>query len=423
MAQYVRRACVVDPPAGVGATRLARRAGTDGGQETATPVSNTGGKYLKKGKTREKPEIVTQGCDGEHFPVVVDWLTLTVKGSRFNECVHSAGRYLERWSGGVLTIGGKLEKHYNGYSQCWGIRLLDVGKEKKEKDADKKKKEKVEVPPLGWVGISVASDNMCGWWCFNLTGTACSLVRDWSPLVRDMAELHGRITRVDLALDDLAGFHPISEAENAYQAGLFGVGGRLPKAHILRHLGPGAGRDGDTFYVGKRDSGKMLRVYEKGKQLGDAASAWVRYEGELHGRDRVIPWEILLLPAQYLRGMYPKALAWMRFATARVIEVLQLKGRIALERALLFARRQTGRLMLYLREHLGLLDSEIISKLIVEGGAYPARLFMPPDVQIMDDSEIETWLEACQKKESRQLSLSLFPFPSCIVRRARGEPM
>ncbi len=35
-------------------------------------------------------------------------------------------------------------------------------------------------------------------------------------------------------------------------------------------------------------SAKMLRVYEKGIQLGDLGSPWVRYEVQLGSRDRVV---------------------------------------------------------------------------------------------------------------------------------------
>ena len=34
---------------------------------------------------------------------------------------------------------------------------------------------------------------------------------------------------------------------------------------------------GRTLYIGKRKNGKLLRVYEKGKQLGDPSSPWVRW--------------------------------------------------------------------------------------------------------------------------------------------------
>lgn len=42
---------------------------------------------------------------------------------------------------------------------------------------------------------------------------------------------------------------------------------------------------GRTFYVGRRENGKLLRVYEKGKQLGAENSPWVRIELELHNKD------------------------------------------------------------------------------------------------------------------------------------------
>jgi len=49
----------------------------------------------------------------------------------------------------------------------------------------------------------------------------------------------------------------------------------------------------------------MCRVYEKGKQLGDPQSKWVRAEVEMHGKDRVIPWDALTDPVRYLAGSYP----------------------------------------------------------------------------------------------------------------------
>ena len=49
----------------------------------------------------------------------------------------------------------------------------------------------------------------------------------------------------------------------------------------------------------------MLRIYEKGKQLGDKISAWVRAEVELKDQDRVIPWDALVNPSYYLAAAYP----------------------------------------------------------------------------------------------------------------------
>ena len=48
-----------------------------------------------------------------------------------------------------------------------------------------------------------------------------------------------------------------------------------------------------------------MRIYEKGKQLGDATSLWVRAEVELKDQDRIIPWDVLINPSQYLAATYP----------------------------------------------------------------------------------------------------------------------
>jgi phage replication initiation protein len=40
-------------------------------------------------------------------------------------------------------------------------------------------------------------------------------------------------------------------------------------------------------------NGKLARIYEKGKQLGQPTNPWVRWEVELHSIDRHIPWEVL----------------------------------------------------------------------------------------------------------------------------------
>ncbi len=48
-----------------------------------------------------------------------------------------------------------------------------------------------------------------------------------------------------------------------------------------------------------------MRIYEKGKQLGDPESPWVRWELELHNTDREIPFDVLLQPGRYVAGAYP----------------------------------------------------------------------------------------------------------------------
>jgi len=100
---------------------------------------------------------------------------------------------------------------------------------------------------------------------------------------------------------------------------------------------------GRTLYVGRRENGKLLRVYEKGKQLGDKDSPWVRWEVEMHNIDRVIPWDVLLAPGRYVAGSYP-ALSWVQ-ADASRIKTLRKTDGITYARLVRHARQSVGKLV------------------------------------------------------------------------------
>lgn len=113
-----------------------------------------------------------------------------------------------------------------------------------------------------------------------------------------------KITRVDLARDFLSGEYTVDMANTAYDDGEFCSGGRWPSGehHGNWKRPDGAGR---TLYLGKRKSGKFTRIYEKGRQLGDKESPWTRLEVEFKSIDRIVPFDVLLYPGQYLAAAYP----------------------------------------------------------------------------------------------------------------------
>jgi phage replication initiation protein len=112
-----------------------------------------------------------------------------------------------------------------------------------------------------------------------------------------------RITRIDLAHDDFSGETvSVTKARAWLDGGQFTTGGRPPDARLVDDLGSNKGK---TLYIGQRQNGKLCRVYEKGKQLGDPQSPWCRVEVELRGKSREIPHDALLRPSDYLAGAYP----------------------------------------------------------------------------------------------------------------------
>jgi phage replication initiation protein len=136
-----------------------------------------------------------------------------------------------------------------------------------------------------------------------LNAQACALIKDWQQL-KDWAEANtAQITRIDLAHDDFEGkFITVDLGRAWHKEGKFNQNGRPAKGRFIDDLGTG---DGRTLYIGRRANGKLLRIYEKGKQLDDPDSPWVRVEVELRNKSRFIPWDALIHPGYYLAGAYP----------------------------------------------------------------------------------------------------------------------
>jgi len=164
----------------------------------------------------------------------------------------------------------------------------------------------------------------------SLPGEGCAFISDWQSFASYLIkQLQARITRWDGAVDDFNGVHSVDHAVELYKSGGFKQGGRNPKP---RQHGNWITPDdlGRTFEVGRRKNGKLIRIYEKGKQLGDPSSPWVRWEVEFHAKDRVIPWDVLLHPGEYVAGSYP-CLSWVSERVFR-INTIKEQDRISYER-------------------------------------------------------------------------------------------
>lgn len=110
----------------------------------------------------------------------------------------------------------------------------------------------------------------------NLTGQACARI-DMRKLAESISVFDHKIGRIDVAWDDFEGrYGPASGARENFLHGGFTPerGQRSEKVIFYDDMGCGGG---SSFQLGDRAS-RMLRIYEKGKQLGDKESLWVRYE-------------------------------------------------------------------------------------------------------------------------------------------------
>ena len=234
-----------------------------------------------------------------------------------------------------------------------------------------------------------------------LPGDACARVDDWQGF-RAFVEAHaGHLTRCDLAFDDLEGMHTVDEAVQRYIEGAFVSrkgGARSGDTKVsCSQAGNWVTPDGSgrTFYVGKARNGKMLRVYEKGKQLGDKSSPWVRWEAQLTNRDRELPLEMLVNPAPYFRGAYP-ALEFVEGDACRIC-TRRAQERISVEKLSRHAREAYGPLLDVLVRS-GATAVEVVERIRRDG--LPRRLSKPTAQELQDRCNALAQMAAHEELES-----------------------
>lgn len=199
-------------------------------------------------------------------------------------------------------------------------------------------KTRLDVEGIGLVAYGGNSDTLH----IEITGSGCAQVRDWRDVIATIEDYEGKVTRCDVAADDMQGERVnIEWAKQAYRDGLFDPDrGARPNAQLIDDMGSGKGC---TLYVGARESGKLCRVYEKGRQQGDKASPWVRVEVEYRAVHRELPVQMLRDPAAYLAGAYA---AFADFNEEQCRPVTVAYDNVAkLEKAVEHAKKQAGRLL------------------------------------------------------------------------------
>jgi phage replication initiation protein len=220
-----------------------------------------------------------------------------------------------------------------------------------------------------------------------------------------VGESEAYITRIDIAADFYDGQYTPQQAKADYLEDQFSLTNRKPKAECR---GDWFSEDGGkTFYVGNRESGKLLRVYEKFKQIigsigiravneGHALydlKKWCRVECEWHRKHRRLEPDMLINPGQYLAASYPA----LGFISEIQQKVLTTKKKVVatVERTIQNIKHQAGASIYALIQLKGV---QVIRELIRDDIPKWAKGFdVPPPA---DDEQWESW-----EKE-----LSMIPF-------------
>lgn len=311
--------------------------GAKGGAQGCPPSNNTEGAAPIQPQSKVG-QVVLMLSDGvlKEVPVrmpgvgqsaIIDWINFTVKIDQNL----LAGGISDHYAHVIGEFSSKLQKIF-GYPVT---RQLHGGSNFYEHSFELGQK-------YGFVLIG--GERQKNTICVMINGTGLTAASEgWERRLYDYLKYQAsspRLSRIDLAYDDFTGqSYTVDQADTDYDADLFTCHNIQPdyeRRGSWRRI-TGKGR---SFYVGHRTSGKYLRVYEKGKQLGCKESPWVRVELEFKNSDRVLLLEMLLNPGEYLAGAYP-ALHWISDKKTR-LETYEAEVEHSYDQMVTWLKRQAG---------------------------------------------------------------------------------
>lgn len=165
--------------------------------------------------------------------------------------------------------------------------------------------------------LDFGGESQRGWVRAEMSGRGCEWVQDWDALESVERLESAQIRRLDIALTTWDGEVTHQGVVDAHSSGRFKTGGRPPD---LRQITSSNERAGRTCYVGKRESDKFFRSYEKGFELlgkmgrtpglvthidGHRVEDIYRCELELKAESTPIGWDVIERRDQYFAGAYP----------------------------------------------------------------------------------------------------------------------
>ncbi|PHS69867.1 MAG: hypothetical protein COB22_08660 [Cycloclasticus sp.] len=357
---------------GASTAELSSEAG-EASKDALTPCNNMGGKKSFNNHSLEEKFIHIKHNKGVVVKVplpdtskdimlsLVDWVSFTFKLGKFYTNSSSQEDIIIQLSEQLLFIFGfgiteKRKSGLNFYSDSYEVGVNNFGQ------------------------VCIGGQNSTCLVTVKGQGLLHSSVGWEGRLEMFLESIEATITRVDLSCDLFYSKYTVFDFLQSYHDGLFTTRSRSPS---IEQRGDWVNDNdkGRTLYIGKKQSGKLLRIYEKGKQLGGSFSHlfsdWVRIELELSNKDRTLPYAVLVNSGQYLAGAYP-ALSFLFEKQSKVL-TSKKTTQLDIDRSLAIVRHQFGAYIYAFNELYG---SERTIEILTEGKKkIPSRLNAVNDIQ------------------------------------------
>ena len=301
---------------------------------------------------------------------IIDWLNITMQAKSFETTESYQITDITAWQNAIVKNLSKVLIDILGFGVSHqlpaGLNHYDMSFQLDHK--------------AGKVSIG----GQAGTVLIQLSGEGCSYAKyDWQSdffAMLNTQAIDPKITRIDLAHDDVTGdYLSLPWFARQLDLGGFTNGGRRPRVEMLGNwkYPDGTGR---TLQIGTRKSSKMCRIYEKGRQLGDKSSNWLRVEVELKAKNYFIPLDILINPSPFFLAAYPcfHIFDYQSKLPRETLERIEREKLITFARAVDITRHQFGRHLYAFRQEFkkhGLSDNDLLTLLTdIDNKKYPDRL-------------------------------------------------
>ena len=270
----------------------------------------------------------------------IDWISITMQSDTFDNA-KSTGQVLEHFRQSAI-----IENAAHVLKDIFGFELQ--GENKNGRNFYDRSFNLAHN--AGFICIGGQNETVM----ISINGTGCTYGKNgWEEHLHAWLNLFARdfkITRVDLAHDDLYGeYTDIDWFNKQHTIGGFTLGGRPPSVEWRGDWKKPNGK-GRTLYIGSRQSSKLCRIYEKGKQLGDTGSNWLRTEVQYSSRGMLISSDVLIKANEFFSVTYPCFSIFEFEGEARKFERIEQQDLMTWDQAIELVKNQYGRYLHFFRD-------------------------------------------------------------------------